>query len=517
MSDENDQGITVTEIAAMDRPIDVARHTTAAFVGRALRGPLNTPVPIDSFTTFQRRFGGDWRRSSLGPAVRLFFENGGVKLYVVRVANAARGAMIALPASGGVLVLHAAEPGSTENIRAAVDYDGIDPADEEHFNLVIQRIAPDTGLILDQEIFGRISCCDTSRNYIGNALPGSLLIRVQMPLPHGRPAATVNDSGGTEAAYVGHAQCGSDGGTLSDYDLIGSALHSTGIFALDRIGHFDLLYMPPPTRQRDIGPAAMLAAEQYCRRRGAMLVMDPQKSWDTVDKALEGVRNSGYSSPNIVAYYPRVVDRFARGAVTTVAGGAIAGLLCKLDRTHGPWEDLDQLGCGMGRKLAPAVNLSVDDAHLLVRAGLNVIAGRAAGCATVCGSVTLGRGSQMDRRFSRLTVKRLCLRITNSIERATQWAVFEQNGQQIAERIHGQVDGYMSYLANSGAFVGSRFVVQCDTGLFSNARDPDRGVTILLAFRPSGTEEDIALTLHQTVAGCRVSTTAFAPVTAAVA
>jgi len=245
--------------------------------------------------------------------------------------------------------------------------------------------------------------------------------------------------------------------------------------------------------------------------------MDPQACWDTVEKALEGVRNSGYSSPNIVAYYPRVVNRFERDSSPRVAGGAIAGLLCKLDRTRGPWEDLDQLGCGIGRKLKPAIELSVDDAHLLVRAGLNVLAGSSAGRATVCGSVTLGRANQMDRRFSRLTVRRLCLKITNSIERATQWAMFEQDGQHIAERIHGQVDGYMSYLANSGAFAGSRFAVQCDTSLFSRASDPDRGVTILLAFRPAGTEEDIALTLHQTIAGCRVSTTAFAPVTAAVA
>jgi len=235
LSDANDRGITVTEIAAMDRPIDVSYDTTAAFVGRALRGPLNIPVLIESFNAFRRRFGGSWHRSSLGPAVRLFFENGGVKLYVVRVANSARGAMIALPASGGVLVLYAAEPGSTENIRAAVDYDGIESSDDEYFNLVIQRIAPDTGLILDQEIFSRVSCRDTSRNFIGSALLGSLLARVQMPLPNGRPAATVNDSAGTEAVYVGHAQSGSDGGALSDYDLIGSAINGTGIFALDSI------------------------------------------------------------------------------------------------------------------------------------------------------------------------------------------------------------------------------------------------------------------------------------------
>ena len=84
MSDAVDRGITVTEIAAMDQPIDVSPETTAAFVGRALRGPLNTPVLIHSFGDFQRRFGESWSRSSLGPAVRQFFEHGGRQLYVVR-------------------------------------------------------------------------------------------------------------------------------------------------------------------------------------------------------------------------------------------------------------------------------------------------------------------------------------------------------------------------------------------------------------------------------------------------
>ena len=54
-----------------------------------------------------------------------FFENGGSNLYVVRVANNARGALLCLPASGSALVLRAMEPGSTERVRAAVDYDGI--------------------------------------------------------------------------------------------------------------------------------------------------------------------------------------------------------------------------------------------------------------------------------------------------------------------------------------------------------------------------------------------------------
>ena len=120
MSDAVDRGITVTEIAPMDQPIDVCPETTAAFIGRALRGPLNTPLLVKNFGEFRRRFGDVWGRSSLGPAAKQFFDHGGLRLYVVRVANNARGAMLCLPASGSALVLRAVEPGSTETIRAEI-------------------------------------------------------------------------------------------------------------------------------------------------------------------------------------------------------------------------------------------------------------------------------------------------------------------------------------------------------------------------------------------------------------
>ena len=37
------------------------------------------------------------------------------------------------------------------------------------------------------------------------------------------------------------------------------------------------------------------------------------------------------------------------------------------------------------------------------------------------------------------------------------------------------------------------------------------GITILLAFHPTGSSESVSLTLHQTIDGCRVASTAFAP------
>lgn len=488
----------------MDRPIDVPLDTMAAFVGRALRGPLNTPILIDGFAMFQRRFGGIWQRSILGPAVQQFFDHGGRQLYIVRVANSARGAMICLPAVGGVLILRALQPGSTEKIRAAIDYDGIG-IDEQRFNLTIQRVAPGTGLVDDQEIYRQLTCQEGEVGFIGDALLSSSLIRAQLPTPGGRPAKT-------DANYVVEVQRGTDGSSLSDYDLVGCASRSTGIFALNEIEHFDLLYMPPPARDRDLGPAAILAAELYCRKRGAMLVMDPPRSWRSVRKAIEGVREADYASPNTLTYYPHVSTKEDDGSLPCVAGGAIAGLLCKLDRNHGPWEDLDQRGYGLRNNLVPVIELNVDDAQMLVKEGINVIAGRTAGCATICGSVTLACGGHLDGKFSSLTVRRLCLEITNTIDHATRWTAFAPNSTVVAEHINSLIHAYMSSLADSGAFTDEMFVVQCDAGLHSRPVNKDRGITVLLAFHPVGSEESVSLTLHQTISGCRVATTAFAPV-----
>lgn len=44
-----------------------------AFIGRARRGPFESPVAIRSFADFERRFGGLWKESALGFAVRDFF------------------------------------------------------------------------------------------------------------------------------------------------------------------------------------------------------------------------------------------------------------------------------------------------------------------------------------------------------------------------------------------------------------------------------------------------------------
>ncbi len=510
MSDAVDRGITVTEIAAMDQSIDLSPETTAAFVGRALRGPLNTPVLVKSFGAFRRRFGDVWSRSSLGPAVRQFFEHGGLQLYVVRVANHARGAMICLPASGTALVLRAVEPGSTEIVRAAVDYDGIGDEEEDLFNLTLQRVNPTSGHVMDQELIRRVSYLRDSDDFVGDALLASELARAEKPYPTHRPERTRDSGSGPGSAYIEPVQAGTDGTELSDYDLIGSRSERTGLFALEQADNFDILYLPPPGKGIDTGPAAILAAELYCRERRAMLIVDPRTEWTTAAKAARGVRDLGYASPNMIGYYPRMLHRQSDDLARPV-GGAIAGLLCKLDRTHGPWESLEQPGLGLQRQLVPAVEMHDDDESVLHRAGLNVIAGGAAGRSRISGSVTMGRGSEAHRKFACLHVRRICLQIVNAIASATRWAVFEPGDKNLARRVRAQVLTYFYYLNDLGAFADDRFIVECDAGVSRRHDIAEHGVTIMLVFQPTGCDEAISLTLHLTAAGCRVGSTAFAP------
>lgn len=511
MSDAFGRGITVTEMTAVGEPVDVRTHSAAAFVGRALRGPLNTPVRIGSFGEFSRRFGGTWGKSGLGPAVQQFFDNGGRRLYVVRVANGARGAMICLPAHNGVLVLSAVEPGTTETVRVSVDYDRIAAGDDEHFNLTVQRIAPGTSLVIDQEIHDRLSCREDSKRFVADVLNNSDLVRVRLPAPSGRPLATVGPEVGGGDAYILPAQRGTDGEDLSDYDLVGCAREQTGLFALNGIDALDFVYLPARGAHGDPGPTALMAAELYCRKRGAMLVVDPAADWSTVEDAVAGARKLGFSSPNMLSYFPRVLERGRASVSPRAAGGAVAGLLCRLGDRSGPWVDPDQPAFALNPALVPAVTVDASDEDRLVREGLNIIRTADGGRSRLRGSVTTARSAGREDLFTNLGVRRLCLHVTNTLGRATRWAVFQSGGPTLASEVRAQVHAFLAGLADQGAFANDDFYAQCDTSGPVDPRDPGRGITIIVSFVPAGAAEPVSLTLHQTVQGCRSSSTAFAP------
>ena len=510
LSEVTGRGITVTEIRPRDRVADLIPHTTAAFIGHTRRGPLNTPVLLHDIGEFRRRFGGGRSDCGLGPAVRDFFAHGGRRLYVVRVVNGARGALIRLPAIRGVLKLRALEPGSAECLRAAVDYDGI--GDREHFNLTLQRIERGSGHVIDQEYFDGLSPAPAAAAFVGGALLSSTMVRSEMPLPAGRPEATVDPHRRAGAPYIGHSEEGSDGAVLSDYDLIGSTRDGTGLFALDDIDRIDILYMPPPAADVDVGATALLAAERYCRMRRAMLLIDPPGEWESAAAAVLGLRQIGYASPNMLGYFPRIRDVRAEAGSPQPAGGAIAGLLSRLDECVGPWASLDRRDLALRRRFRPLLEIDDEDREALTRAGLNVLVADAAKGLRVAGDRSLSRG--VDTRYGQaeLRVQRFCLYLVKAIDLATRWTMFEAPGPRLVRRAQAQVHAALRVLADRGAFADEDFDVRCriDTTPSAGAH----GIEMLLAFTPAGSDRPIALTLCQSVAGCRVRDTVFAPVRA---
>src|SRR5438067_7229072 len=117
-------GVYVQEVPSTVRPIQAVSTSTAAFIGVTDRGPLPgtvlpngrraEPVLVTSFTEYLRRFGGYRQDSFLTYAVQNFFDNGGLRLYIVRVADStAKSATVTVTPP---MLLQAAHSGSWSNL-----------------------------------------------------------------------------------------------------------------------------------------------------------------------------------------------------------------------------------------------------------------------------------------------------------------------------------------------------------------------------------------------------------------
>jgi len=80
-------GVYIEEIPSGVRTITGVATSITAFIGRAMRGPVNKATTINSLGDFERIFGGLWLDSSLGYAVRDFYLNGGSQAIIVRLFN----------------------------------------------------------------------------------------------------------------------------------------------------------------------------------------------------------------------------------------------------------------------------------------------------------------------------------------------------------------------------------------------------------------------------------------------
>src|SRR4051794_40463752 len=89
-------GVYVQEVSSGVRPIEGVSTSTAAFIGKSEKGLVDTAVMVTSFIEFQTVYGRFLDDSFLAHAALHYFNNGGNRLYVARVANGAVTATITL-------------------------------------------------------------------------------------------------------------------------------------------------------------------------------------------------------------------------------------------------------------------------------------------------------------------------------------------------------------------------------------------------------------------------------------
>ena len=190
-------GVYVEEIPSGVRTIAGVATSITAFLGRALRGPVDKPIVINSNADFQRMFGGLWVKSTLGYSVADFFSNGGTQAIIVRVFKEEPAPI--LPRAQldvSTLTLEAIDQGLWgRSLRAAVDKDNIfkETADSmglavaDLFNLTVTEVDADENVVR-KEVFSNLSVKESSRRIDRVLKDDSLLVQWRGAFP-GSPAA----------------------------------------------------------------------------------------------------------------------------------------------------------------------------------------------------------------------------------------------------------------------------------------------------------------------------------------
>ena len=487
MAETIDSQVLSAEQPGSIRVIARAATNIAAFIGRALKGPVNEPVPIRSFADYTRVFGGLWQPSTLSYAVEQFFENGGRCAVIVRVVNGARPPTLTLPTTTGKLILRGVGAGSREFLRASVDYDSIDAKEQDRFNLVVQRVrTAGSEQIEDQEIFRRLSITPGADRFVADTLLDSRLVRVQGSVPSERPARTPPAASGAVIGYTPSNPDGDDGGPITDYDVIGSAQSGTGIFALEAAPDINLLCVPPLAREHDVGLSTLLVAGRFCRERRALLIVDPPAQWASSAAALDGMRHWPFRSEDAAMFYPRVVafDRL-RGRFEMFAPcGVAAGMIARCDESWPVWSAAEGDDAILRPGLRPAWSVSNADRSRLINAGINLLQSVRIAPKFAASPRTLASGSAAVSDWRYLSQRRLALFVMTSVERGTRWLRFERNSESTWLLARGQVEAFLESLYSEGAFScrtgeESYFVV-CDQRI--NSEESMRAGKINLAY-----------------------------------
>jgi len=509
-------GVYIEEVPSEVRTIAGVATSITAFIGRALRGPTDDPIRIQSYSEYIRKFGGLWTLSPMSYAVQHYFLNGGTDAIIVRVEDGADPATITLPGGGGNLTLAAANPGEWgNNLQAIIDYDTKDKNDVTPvlFNLTVQEV-DNNGNVTNQEVFRNLSVAAGNARFVTTVLAEeSKLVVVQGNVPTPRPTENLTDADGN---YIPTASNGDgDNGNPVDFDQIADPnLEATrqGLWALEDADLFNLMCIPPFEQGVDVDTSTWTEALAYCKKRRAMLIVDPPSNspapnWQTpadVTDTTNGVDSLGLRDENAAIFFPqvRMADPLQENRLADFAPcGLVAGIFARTDSNRGVWKAPAGIEANLFGVRELDYKMTDGENGQLNPLGVNCIRNFPVYGNILWGARTLAGADRLASEWKYIPVRRLALYLEESLYRGTQWVVFEPNDEPLWAQIRLNVGAFMHNLFRQGAFQGTSpreaYFVKCDKET-TTQNDIDRGiVNILVGFAPLKPAEFVIIKLSQ--------------------
>ena len=282
---------------------------------------------------------------------------------------------------------------------------------------------------------------------------GSRCFVVNVGAPEGAvvaPKAAASDKKDEKAAAPVQVGGGGRDGLFIGRD--GGPGARTGLKCLDEVDEIAICAAPG-----QVSPAVQDALLSHCEtRKDRFAILDsPETITGGVDK-LPKPRDSKYGAyyfPWIQVYDPD------KGNIFVPPSGHIAGVYSRTDSERGvhkaPANEIVRGALGM------KYNVSKGEQDLLNPKGINAIRFMN-GAIRIWGARTLST----DPSWRYINVRRLFIMVESSIERATQWVVFEPNDHRLWKRVQRTIASFLTLLWRNGALMGTApeqaFYVKCD-------------------------------------------------------
>ncbi len=305
---------------------------------------------------------------------------------------------------------------------------------------------------------------------------------------------------GPEPAFSG----GSDGNDLTASQFDGNSDTQEGIYALEKADLFNMLCIPPLTRESDVASTTWNAALAYCKSRRAMLIVDPPQSWTRVSDVPRGIGTLVARDQNATIFFPHLLmpDPLKENRLEPFApSGVVAGVISRTDTERGVWKAPADIDATLRGVAATSIKLTDADSGRLNPLGINCLRTFPVAGTVVWGARTLRGADQLASEWKYLSVRRLALNMEESLYRGTQWVVFEPNDESLWGQIRLNVGAYMQNLFRQGAFQGQSpreaYFVKCDSET-TTQDDINRGiVNIVVGFAPLQPAEFVIISLQQ--------------------